>query len=259
MIQRDISVAIADDHHLFREALAHLLGHEEGFSVVAQAAHGQEAIQLVLEHDPDVLLLDIVMPVLDGIQAAREIHSVHPRTEIVILTGHRNEAYQREAFEAGARGYLFKDCSPRNLLEAIRAARRGDYYLAGEAGETSGALVTRSTIARWRPRHVLLVGIAGGLSEKVRPGDVVGLFDDPLPGWNAPDASIDVATDVLAALDKFAGLTGAPSKTQIDLIGDLETPAIVDHVIDIADVVMILDAFRGDPYPFTPSSPPPCQ
>jgi DNA-binding NarL/FixJ family response regulator len=154
MAQRDITVAIADDHHLFREALAHLLGHEEGFAVVGQASQGQEAIQLVLEEDPDVLLLDIVMPVLDGIQAAREIHQVHPRTEIVILTGHRNEAYQREAFEAGARGYLFKDCSPRNLLEAIRAARRGDYYLAGEAGDLVADYV-RPLVHRQRPGGII--------------------------------------------------------------------------------------------------------
>jgi DNA-binding NarL/FixJ family response regulator len=134
MKHREIRLAIADDHHLFRAALMQYLAAQNGFHIIGEAANGKEAIDLVLERDPDVILLDIVMPVMDGIQAAREIRRIHPRTEIVIITGHHNEAYQREAFEAGARGYLFKDCSPGNLIDAIRAASLGDYYLTGEAG-----------------------------------------------------------------------------------------------------------------------------
>ena len=148
---RPIRVAIADDHHLFRAALADMLAAQNGFQVIGEAANGKEAIHLVLERDPDVLLLDIVMPVMDGIRAAREIHRVHPRTEIVILTGHRNEAYQRGAFEAGARGYLFKDCTPQNLMDAIRAASLGDYYLADEAGRDIVAEYVRPLLGKQRP------------------------------------------------------------------------------------------------------------
>jgi DNA-binding NarL/FixJ family response regulator len=108
-------------------------------------------VDVVLDRDPDVLLLDIVMPVMGGIEAARELHRTHPRTEIVVVTAHRSEAYQRQAFEAGVRGYLFKDCSPGNLLEAIRAASRGDYYLAGEAGRDLVAEYVRPMVQRQRP------------------------------------------------------------------------------------------------------------
>jgi DNA-binding NarL/FixJ family response regulator len=151
MIHREIRLAIADDHHLFRAALAQYLGSQNGFQIVGEAANGKEAVDLVLERDPDVILLDIVMPVLDGIQAAREIRRVHPRTEIVIITGHHNEAYQREAFEAGARGYLFKDCSPPNLMDAIRAASLGDYYLAGEAGKDLVAEYVKPLVRQQKP------------------------------------------------------------------------------------------------------------
>lgn len=151
MLHRDIRLAIADDHHLFRAALAQYLGSQNGFQIVGEAANGKEAVDLVLERDPDVILLDIVMPVLDGIQAAREIRRVHPRTEIVIITGHHNEAYQREAFEAGARGYLFKDCSPHNLMDAIRAASLGDYYLAGEAGKDLVAEYVKPLVRQQKP------------------------------------------------------------------------------------------------------------
>ncbi len=151
MIRRDITVVIADDHHIVRSSLAHVLSDSEGFQVVGEASNGREAVDQVLENDPDVLLLDIVMPAMGGIEAARELHRAHPRTEIVILTGHRNETYQRQAFEAGARGYLFKDCSLDNLLEAIRAASRGDYYLAGEAGRDLVADYVKPLVHRQRP------------------------------------------------------------------------------------------------------------
>jgi DNA-binding NarL/FixJ family response regulator len=108
-------------------------------------------VDVVLEHDPDVLVLDIVMPGIGGIEAARELKQVAPRTEIVVLTGHHNEAYQRAAFEAGARGYLFKDCSVRNLLEAIRAASLGDYYLAGPAGRDLISEYVKPLVARQPP------------------------------------------------------------------------------------------------------------
>jgi DNA-binding NarL/FixJ family response regulator len=154
-MSKPIRVAIADDEHLFRAALAHFLEAQNGFEVIGEAANGKEAIDLVLERDPDILLLDVVMPVMDGIRAAREIHRVHPRTEIVVLTGHRNEAYKREAFEAGARGYLFKDCTPDNLMEAIRAASLGDYYLADEAGRDIVAEYVRPLVGKQRPGGII--------------------------------------------------------------------------------------------------------
>lgn len=130
-----IRVVVAEDHEIARRGLVCLLGTVEGLVVVGEADNGADAVDRVLDLDPDVVVLDIVMPVMDGVEAARRIREIHPRTEIVVLTAHRSEEYQRQAFEAGARGYLLKDCSLERLVDAIRHAAIGDYYLSGTAGE----------------------------------------------------------------------------------------------------------------------------
>ncbi len=130
MAPRPIRVLVADDHAILREGLVRLLGSVDGLEVVAEAADGAEALARVLELDPDVAVLDVVMPRMDGIEAARRIKRSHPRTELVVLTGYRSEAYFRQAFEAGARGYLLKDCDLERLVHAIRQAAHGDYYVA---------------------------------------------------------------------------------------------------------------------------------
>ena len=149
--QQEIRVGIADRHRLFRVAMAHLLEAQEGLRVVGEAADRREAVRMVLDRDPDVLLLDLDMPVVDGIEAAWKVRDTHPRTEIVVLTDHRNEPSQRQAFDAGVRSYLFKDCSLRHVLEALRAASRGEFYLAGAAGEDVVAEYVRPLLGRQRP------------------------------------------------------------------------------------------------------------
>jgi DNA-binding NarL/FixJ family response regulator len=134
MAGRPIRVLVADDHAIVRQGLARLLDSLDGLEVVGEASDGAEAVEKVLNLDPDVIVLDIVMPGVDGIEAARRIRREHPRTEIVILTAHRSETYQRQAFEAGARGYLLKDCDLDHLSESIRHAAHGDYYVSGPAG-----------------------------------------------------------------------------------------------------------------------------
>ncbi len=103
--------------------------------VVGEAANGGEAVEKAAVLNPDVALLDIMMPVLDGISAARRIRNLNPAVEVVMLTMHRSETYQREAFAAGAKGYLLKDCDFEEVILAIRHASRGDYYLSGSAGK----------------------------------------------------------------------------------------------------------------------------
>jgi DNA-binding NarL/FixJ family response regulator len=131
MAPRPIRILVADDHAILRQGLVRLLGSVEGLEVVGEAADGAAAVDKVLDLDPDVVVLDIVMPGMDGIEAARRITRSHPRTEIVFLTAHRSEGYQRQAFEAGARGYLLKDCGLDTLVESIRHAAHGDYYVSG--------------------------------------------------------------------------------------------------------------------------------
>lgn len=155
MAARPIRILVADDHAIVRRGLVHLLRSLEGFEVVGEAADGAEAVEKVLDLDPDVIVLDIVMPGVDGIEAARRIRRVHPRTEIVILTAHRREAYQRQAFEAGARGYLLKDCDLERLAECIRHAAHGDYYVSGTAGRDLVDEYVKPLIQRQKPGGIV--------------------------------------------------------------------------------------------------------
>jgi DNA-binding NarL/FixJ family response regulator len=155
MSTTEIRVVLADDHHVVRAALARLLDSVEGIRVVGEAADGTEAIERVLDADPDVLVLDIVMPGMGGIEAARQIRESHPRTEIVMLTAHRSEAYQRQAFQAGARGYLLKECTVEALVDAIRHAAHGDYYLGGSAGQDVVSEYVQPLIRKQRPGGIV--------------------------------------------------------------------------------------------------------
>ena len=155
MAPRPIRVLVADDHAILRPGLVRLLGSVPGLVVAGEAADGAEALARVLDLDPDVAVLDIVMPGMDGIEAARRIKSSHPRTEIVMLTGYRSEAYLRQAFEAGARGYLLKDCDLDQLAESIRHAAHGDYYVSGTAERDQVHEYVRPLIRRQKPGGIV--------------------------------------------------------------------------------------------------------
>ena len=130
-----IRLLIADDHRVFRQGLKALFEDEKGIIVVGEASDGGEAVAMAAALNPDVALLDVMMPVMDGISAARRIRAHNSAVEVVILTMYRSETYQREAFAAGAKGYLLKDCDFEEVASAVRHAARGDYYLSGPAGK----------------------------------------------------------------------------------------------------------------------------
>lgn len=155
MTGRVIRIVVADDREIARRGVAALLGTIEGFEVVGEAADGASAVDAVLERDPDVAVLELVMPVMDGIEAARRIREARPRTEVVVLTAHRNDTYQRQAFEAGVRGYVLKDGSVDHLVEAIRRAALGDYTLAGAAGDEVLSDYVRPLLGRQPPGGIV--------------------------------------------------------------------------------------------------------
>ncbi len=150
-----ISVLVADDHQLFRKGLIALLEPYPMVKIAGEAANGKEAVEGVLVTGPDVLLLDIVMPAMDGIEVARRIGNSSSKTQIVFLTDHHNEAYLRQAFEVGGRAYLHKDCSVDDLLKAIRHAVRGDYYLAGPQGEDLVVEYVNAVVKRQKPGGIM--------------------------------------------------------------------------------------------------------
>jgi len=120
---------IADDHQLFREGIKALLPPGE-FEVVAESPDGQETIRLARRLQPDIALLDVSMPSLNGVDAARELLRVSPRSHVVLLTMHQDKAYLVEALRAGVRGYVLKSQPSAELLHALREVARGEVYLA---------------------------------------------------------------------------------------------------------------------------------
>jgi DNA-binding NarL/FixJ family response regulator len=133
-----IRVAIADDHALVREGMRRMLSGSRQIDVVGEAANGAEAVELVTEKEPDVLLLDITMPVKDGIEATEEIVELKKKTKILILSMHADEQYALRTLRAGANGFISKGARLEELLKAIKEVHNGERYLPEQMSETLG-------------------------------------------------------------------------------------------------------------------------
>lgn len=125
-------ILLCDDHALFRQGLKSILETEPGFRVIGQAATGREAIRYALETHPDVILMDIQMPELDGVAASKSILAEYPEARVIILTMYRQDTYVFEAIKVGARGYLLKDTDANELIDAIKRVAAGETLLNAE-------------------------------------------------------------------------------------------------------------------------------
>ena len=124
-----IRVLLADDHALFRAGVRMLLQHMDGVEVVGEVADGREAVRVCKELQPDVVLMDITMPGLNGLEATTQVMAECPRTRVIIVSMHLNEQYVMQAVRTGAAGYLLKDAASNDLEQAVRTVARGDTYL----------------------------------------------------------------------------------------------------------------------------------
>jgi len=122
-------VILVDDHSMFRQGL-HAILETQDFTIVGEGSDGREAVRLARKLDPDVAILDVSMPLLNGIDAAREIHRLAPRTQVVLLTMYKEDAYILEALRAGIRGYVLKAQAASDLVAAVREVMRGSVYLS---------------------------------------------------------------------------------------------------------------------------------
>jgi two-component system, NarL family, response regulator NreC len=127
-----LRILLADDHRMFVDGLISLLDPEPGFEVVGRAQDGREAVKVALEIEPDVVAMDVSMPGLSGIEAARQITARRPGIRILCLSMHRERQYLKAALEAGASGYVLKDDAPEVLIAAIRCVAGGGTYLCPE-------------------------------------------------------------------------------------------------------------------------------
>ena len=171
-----VRILVADDHHVVRTGLRSLLESKSGWQVCGEAANGREAVEKAGKLKPDVAVLDIAMPLLNGVEATRQIRKLSPKTEILILSMHDSELLVQEVMEAGALGYILKDDADRNLIAAVDALHRHEAYLSSRVsnaasraslhpGETKSS--ERSSRNRLTPRErEILQLLAEGKSNK---------------------------------------------------------------------------------------------
>ena len=127
-----IRLIVADDHNILLDGLRLLLDSMQDIEVVAEAGNGVEVIAKVRQHRPDVVLLDIAMPEINGLEVVKIIKGIAPDTQVVILSRYEKEAYVQQALSAGACGYVVKGAPSSELIDAIRHARRGKYFLSSQ-------------------------------------------------------------------------------------------------------------------------------
>ena len=195
---RRIRVLVVDDQALFREALVALLAVQAGIDVVGEAANGQEAVEAVGRLRPDVVLMDLRMPVLDGVGATRRLRVDHPGVRVLALTTFDGDAEVFPALRAGAVGYLLKDATTERLVEAVVAADRGESVLAPS--------VAAKLVAR------------------------VATLPDPAPG-PAPQPLVDPLTD--RELEVLRHLAAGKSNREIAQAVFLTEGTVKNHVTSI--------------------------
>jgi DNA-binding NarL/FixJ family response regulator len=145
---KQIRILLADDHNVMRAGLKVLLEKHAGFKVVSEASDGHQAVENALAARPDVVVLDIAMPKLTGVEAAQRINTQLPQTAIIILSMHSDEGYVLRALKSGARGYLLKDSAESDLIEAIKVVSEGKAFFSPEISKVLAEDYVREVKAR---------------------------------------------------------------------------------------------------------------
>jgi two-component system response regulator NreC len=166
---RVVKILLADDHAIVRQGLKLILSAHPDLEVVGEAANGREAVELANKLRPDLVLMDVQMPELNGIEATRQMVAANPRTRILVLSMHKEAVYVREILRAGARGYILKDAIDTELLNAVRSVANGDGYispaLSGSLNDKAKDSGNPLDLLSGREREVLLL-IADGKTNK---------------------------------------------------------------------------------------------
>jgi NarL family two-component system response regulator YdfI len=167
-----VRILIADDHEVVREGLRMILETEEGFEVVGEAADGIQAVEMAGQRNPDVVLMDLRMPRMDGLEAIERIRASWPNVAIVILTTYNEDDLMVRGLQAGARGFLLKDTSRQALFDSLRAAARGEALLLPEVVERLlAASRTRATSGRRQAGSPSLTSRERAILERVARGE----------------------------------------------------------------------------------------
>jgi DNA-binding NarL/FixJ family response regulator len=164
-------ILIADDHELVRDGFRHMLGYEEDLKAVGEASNGREVVELCRRLKPDLVLMDVCMPEINGLEATRVIKAEQPEVRVLVVSTYSNPDYLLEAIEAGASGYILKDAPNRQLTNAMRRVLDGESPLG--AGSVAGqALLLESARARLSRLKYLWVDTPGFNSKTSQPGEL---------------------------------------------------------------------------------------
>ena len=163
-----ITVLLADDHPIVREGIRAYLSEKRNLKIVGEAGDGEEALAKAKEFLPDILLLDIRMPKLSGIDVAKQLKKFSPKTKIIILTVYKSREYAKELVSLGVLGYMLKDASPEKLYRAIEKVHMGNYFFSDEISDLilKAALNNFSGIHLSRREEEVLKFITNGMSNK---------------------------------------------------------------------------------------------
>ncbi len=140
-----VSVLLADDHPIVRQGLRHLLEMQPDFKVVGEASDGLEASQMAERYRPDVLVVDMMMPGLNGLEVTRQVRQRSPATRIIVLSMHNNDAYVLQALKRGASGYVLKDSGPGEVVQAVKQVMLGQRYLSASLAENLIEMLLKQT------------------------------------------------------------------------------------------------------------------
>jgi two-component system, NarL family, response regulator len=157
-------VLVVDDHSLLRTGVANIINQEPGFSVIAEASNGREAVEAFVAHQPDVVLMDLRMPEMEGVEAVRRIREIDPQARVIVLTTYDADEDIARALQAGAKAYILKDIAAEALVACIRTVLAGKSYLAPSA---AAKLAERVTQVQLTPRELAALQlVASGQSNK---------------------------------------------------------------------------------------------
>jgi DNA-binding NarL/FixJ family response regulator len=162
-----IRILIADDHPLFREGLVRAIERDKTFAIVGQVGDGEETLNLIRELHPDLAVLDVSMPTMDGLEVARRVHQEALPTELVILTMYKDAKYFNAALDLGVRGYMLKDSAATELLTCLKAVTAGQYYISPAVthfliernGRTGPHTESSSVRERLTPAELTILGL----------------------------------------------------------------------------------------------------
>ncbi len=218
MSERTIQILLADDHEIVRHGVRNLLGSVSHYHCCGEATTGREAVCLAEQHQPDIAILDISMPELNGIEAARQILKVSPNTKILIFTVHDAERIVYEVFSAGAHGYLLKSDAGRHLLSAIESVLDGRHYFSSQISEVLFESFQRRNLPHAR--------VAEGASPTSREREIIQLL--------AEGSSNKEVAAALGISEKTVETHRAAIMRKLGLhsIGELVRYAIRNHIIE---------------------------